>query len=221
MRSVANARRPWLLLVLGIAVAAAAAGGVALYSGDQPAAIPGLSVVQRPRGFLYRATTPRFEAELQGADAASRAEAADAFASAELQAGVYRYRAALKEYRRSLKASRTLSADLNAGLVALQLGELADAEAHFRNGLELAGEGRSSDFEAAFQLALGEVFGQQGQAHMALAAARQALDVAGAERDLLLEAAALGQMGGLQTAQGKFGEALCGTPAGAGAQPPT
>ena len=76
-----------MLLVLGLVVVAAALGGVALYPGGDPPAVPGLSVVQRPRGFLYRATARHFESELRDAEPENRAEAVDAFASAELQAG--------------------------------------------------------------------------------------------------------------------------------------
>ena len=162
MRNRSGVRRPWVLLAFVGVVIVAALAGVVLYTDDGPPAVPGLSVVQRQRGLLYKATTARFEAEAQGAEPETRAEAADAFASAELQAGVYRYRAAFKEYRRSLKAYPTLSADLNAGLVALELGELAAAETHLRGGLERSGESGYSDFAVAFRLALGVVFGEQG-----------------------------------------------------------
>ena len=129
-------RRRLLLLAFGVVVVAAALGGFALYEGGDPPTEPHFAIVHTPRGLLYKATTARFEAELQQAEAASRATAAAAFASAKEQARAYRYRAAEKELRWSLEAYETLSAHLNAGLVALNLGELAAAEAHFRIGLE-------------------------------------------------------------------------------------
>ena len=208
MRTGSGIRHRWMLLALGAAVVAAALGAVVLYTADDQPTVPSLTVVQRPRGFLYRATTARFEAELQRAEPENRVEAVDAFASAELQAGVYRYRAAFKEYRRSLKAYHTRSADLNAGLVALELGELAAAETHFRSGLERTGEGGYSDFRVAFQLALGVVFREQGHVDEALATTLEALDLARQERDLLSQAAALGHLGNLHTAQGELAEAL-------------
>lgn len=208
MRVGSIVRSPWAWLAFGMVAVAAALGAVALYPDGDPPAAPGLSVVQRPRGFLYKATTSRFEGELQRAEPEGRSEAADAFASAELQAGAYRYRAAVKEYRRSLKAYPTRAADLNAGLVSLLLGELAAAETHFRSGLERSAEGDYGDFLVAFRLALGAVFWEQGRVDEALAATREALDLARQERDLLSQAAALAQLGNTQAAQGQMDEAI-------------
>ena len=197
------------MLAIGVVVVAAVFGGMALYEGNDPPAAPAFAVVQRPRGLLYKATTAHFNEEVQRAEPENhRAAAADAFDSAVLQAGAYRYRAAVKEYRRSLKAHPTLSAELNAGLVSLDLGELAAAEGHFRSGLERVGEGGDRGFVVAFQLALGVVFREQGHVDEALAATREALEVAKAARDLLAEAAALGYEGNLRAAQGDMDEAL-------------
>ena len=201
-------RRGLLLLAFGVVVVAAALGGFALYEGGDPPTEAHFAIVHTPRGLLYKATTARFEAELQQAEATSRVTAAEAFASAKEQARAYRYRAAEKELRWSLEAYETLSAHLNAGLVSLNLGELAAAETHFRTGQERIEERGGRDFVTAFQLGLGVVYREQGRVDEALVAHRAALDVAEQERDLLAEAAALGHIGNLQAMQGRAEEAL-------------
>ena len=202
--------RRWLLLALGVVVVAAALGGFALTGGkgSDPPAAPAFAVVQRPRGLLYKAMTARFEEEAQQAEPASRADAAEAFASAELQYKAYRYGAATKEYQRSLRAVETPAAHLNAGLAALNQGELGAAEGHFGTGLERIAGVASHDFVPAFQMGLGVVYRQQGRISEALEAHREALEIAKREEDLLTEAAALGHVGNLHAAQGNVDEAV-------------
>lgn len=208
MRGWSGVRRRWGLLALGVVVIAAVLGGFALYEGSGPPPPPAFAVVQTPRGLLYRATAARFDAEVAAAESVNRAAAVEAFAVAEERAGTYRYREATEEYQRSLQAYATLSASLNAGLVSLDLGELAAAEAHFHTGLELIEIRGHRDFAPALQLGLGVVYQEQGRVDEALAAYRATLDIARQERDFLAEAAALGHVGNLQAAQGRVDDAL-------------
>ena len=208
MRGWSGVWRGRSFLALGVVVVAAALGGLALNRGGDPPAEPPFAVVHMPRGLLYKATTVRFDAELQQAESASRAAAAESFAAAEEQAGAYRHRAAAKEFQRSLEAYATLSASLNAGLVALDLGELVAAEAHFRTGLDLIEKRGGHDFVPAFQLGLGVVYREQGRVDEALAAHGAALAIARREKDPLSASAALGHLGNLQAAQGRMDEAL-------------
>ena len=202
--------RRWLLPALAVVVVAAALGGFALtgQNGGDPPAAPAFAVVQRPRGLLYKATTARFDEDVRQADPASRADAAEAFASAEVQYDAYRYGAAAKEYQRSLRAVATPAAHLNAGLAALNQGELATAEEHFGTGLERIVDHGGQAFVPAFQLGLGVVYREQGRINEALDAHREALEIARLEGDLLTEAAALGHIGNLRAAQGNIDEAV-------------
>ena len=209
MRKRVSARRGWLWLAIGVVVIAATLGSLARYGDDEPPAAPVLAVVQAPRGLLYKATAAGFEAELRNPEAADQVTAADAFASASVQARIYRYRAAAREYQRSLRAYATLSASLNAGLMSLNLGEIPLAEEQFRAGLERANaEPGQRRFLTAFQLGLGVVYRQQGRMDESLAAHHAVLKIAGADKDLLAQAAALGYIGNLQAARGLVDEAI-------------
>lgn len=208
MRNWSGSWRGWSLLAIGVVVIAAAWGALTLYEGDEPPPPSDFAVVHTPRGLLYKATPAQFDAELKLAEPPADADAADAFASAKVQFDAFRYGAATKEYERSLRAFATLAAHLNAGLAALNQGELGAAEGHFGTGLErIAGRG-SHDFVPAFQLGLGVVYREQGRISEALAAHREALEIAKREGDLLTEAAALGHVGNLHAAQGHIDQAV-------------
>ena len=109
-----------------------------------------------------RASILGFEKELEDAVKERKTEARDYFNAAEADFSSWRYKEAINNYQKSIKALPTMSAYLNMGHAYLYDSDFQGAKDAFASGLTIAQDKNNKLFEGAFSGSIGLVYIYQG-----------------------------------------------------------